>query len=48
MSCQCFVSDAPDPFFPAAEKLHNTVIKLCRKREPEPTIYQISGPEDFV
>jgi len=36
MSCQCFVSDAPEPFLPAAEKLNNTIIKLCRKGEFKP------------
>jgi hypothetical protein len=45
MSCQCFVSDAPEPFLPAAEKLHSTVIKLCRKGEFKPAFYPISGLE---
>jgi hypothetical protein len=48
MSCQCFVSDAPEPFFPATEILHNKVIKLCKMGEIRPTFYQISGLEDLT
>jgi hypothetical protein len=33
---------------PAAEKLHNTVIKLCRKGELKPAFYPNSGLEDLV